>query len=115
MVLDASVIKHDYGTLDDISISAVDTSATTTTSAAVAAGGRMKTQDCVHQRQPLLSSPNMSHVLSIDDSEDENDGLRNKVIPYKLPTPYKDVSRFPKEIWKTFIGLYRVTPRALYN
>lgn len=90
MVLDPSANKNDYGTL---SVGPEDPN--------------MKKQDTIYQRQPLLPQQN-SLALTIEDSDDEPDSGRNqsngRIINIKLPPPLKDEPRFPKEIFKTFLG-----------
>lgn len=89
MVLDPG--KADYGTLS-LSVPSPGSSS-----------GTMK-QDTVYLRQPLLPSPD-SRAIVIDDSDEEADGLRHpNVVNIKLPAPQKEESRFPKEIFKTFIA-----------
>lgn len=94
MVLDPSTNKNDYGTL---SIVVEDTT--------------MKTQENIYQRQPLLPQQN-SLALTIEDSDEETDGLRGqsngRIINIKLPPPLKDEPRFPKEIFKTFLGMVKM-------
>lgn len=98
MVLDPR--KVDYGTL---SLTVPSTT------------GEMKSQETMYQRQPLL--PNQgSFALTIDDSDEDADGLQNmqlqpparhlngRVVNIKLPPPLKEEPRFPKEIFKTFLG-----------
>lgn len=91
MVLDPTTNRNDYGTL---SIVVEDTT--------------MKKQENIYQRQPLLPQQN-SLALTIEDSDDETDGLRGqsngRIINIKLPPPHKDEPRFPKEIFKTFLGV----------
>lgn len=96
MVLDPG--KVDYGTLS------VAVPSTT---------GVMNTQEHMYQRQPLLPNQGGSLVLTIDDSDEDADGLQNmqtlqrpngRMVSIKLPLPLKEEPRFPKEIFKTFLG-----------
>lgn len=90
MVLDPAANKNDYGTLS-----------------IVVEDPAMKKQDTIYQRQPLLPQQN-SLALTIEDSDDEPEAARSqsngRIINIKLPPPLKDEPRFPKEMFKTFLG-----------
>ena len=100
MVLDPSVNKSDYGTLS-----------------IVVEDPTMKKQDTIYQRQPLLPQQN-SLALTIEDSDDEPETgssrsqTNGRIINIKLPPPLKDEPRYPKEIFKTFLGEF---PTRIYT
>ncbi|KAL0281036.1 UNVERIFIED_CONTAM: hypothetical protein PYX00_002152 [Menopon gallinae] len=101
MVLDPSTNKNDYGTL---SVVVEDT--------------RMKKQENIYQRQPLLPQQN-SLALTIEDSDEETDAFKGqsngRIINIKLPPPLKDEPRFPKEIFKTFLAFIIMAVGMIMN